>query len=165
MKESSHGSDKNSFRESYIEASQNSRTFIHHLDDAKRLRFGFVESVKNGFKEDGGWYQVWHTVRIQAWRDGDKRDSSYVYNFHQSVLNDIEALERIERKRMDTYTPLYVSGRNNESYFYLGDGVILFVPEYNKAREEWYEADDDKTFYEFLEEIKDKSWQTQKKLD
>lgn len=150
-----YGTDKDSFREAYIKASQNSFTTIFHLDNPKVLRIGFIESVEKGFKEDRGWYQVWHTVRIQAWRTGSKSDPSYRFDFRQSLRDDVEALERKERKALDAYTPLFVSSLNAESYAYLGEGVTLFMPEYNKIRKEWSAEDDDRTFYEFLEEIKD----------
>ena len=154
IREESHGSDKDSFKEAYVKASQNLFTTVYHLDDANRLRVGFVESIEKGLKENGGWYQIWHTVRIQAWRTGSKSDPSYNFDFHQSLTADIEELERIERKRLDDYIPLHISSLNSEDYYYLGDGVKLFTPEYKRAREKWYGANDDRSFCEFLEDFK-----------
>jgi len=75
--------------------------------------------------------------------------------FRAAIQKDILDSEKREKKEKETCLPLYVSGKNHESYLYLGDGERACVM-FKEAREEWLEADDDRTFYEFLEEIKDK---------
>lgn len=160
-----YGRNRDSFREAYNKAAQGIFTTIYHLNNPKTIRIGFIECVEKGSKEDGGWYQIWHTIRIQAWRTGDKRDPKYKFNFAQGLHEDILRLKRSMKKETDTYAPLFVSSLNHESYVYLGDGVQLFMPEYQKARKEWFEADDDVSFHEFLEEIRKERCQMQKKLD
>jgi len=136
-----HGDDIEKFKEEYNSYLGIEDFKIIRADNPRRLKIGFCAKHKK--------YNVttWHTVNMLP--------------FSKDRLSS----ERRERKALDTYTPLYVSVRNQEGYFYLRDGVNLSMTEYKEARKKWLEADDDKTFYEFLEEIKDKSWQTQKKLD
>lgn len=76
------------------------------------------------------------------------------------------------KKSRDTYVPLFVAGLNHKGYYYLGDGIKLFVEELCKLKSNWYyDRSYSGSFYEFLEDYKmkrkeeEERCQTQQKLD
>lgn len=84
----SHGSDKDSFRDAYEKAIWYQGVEIYHLDNPKALRLGFVV--------DWGEHQIWHTIRIQAWRTVDKRDASYKFDIREGLREYISEQENKE---------------------------------------------------------------------
>jgi hypothetical protein len=101
----SHGLDRDSFRDAY-ESSHFPGVEIYHLDNPKTLRIGFVV--------DWGEHQIWHTIRIQAWRAGDKSDPSYKFDFHESLREYILKKEKkeIQNKPMTIKEGWFCYGAN-----------------------------------------------------
>jgi len=75
-----HGSDKESFKNSYENVYNTKGIKIYHLDNPEVLRIGYVI--------DYGENKIWNTVRIAAWTG--KVNGIVCNNFKESFPEDIK---------------------------------------------------------------------------
>ena len=81
----SHGSDKESFKHSYEEVYDIKGIKIYHLDNPEILRVGYVV--------DYGAHKIWHTVRLGAWGQYKNFEKEFPESIKYTKFTRFEIME------------------------------------------------------------------------